>query len=337
MDAAVSIVVQDLGDSRQVTVSGPHYVMGQRQEFTQFESHYSLPLLERLGRLKGGHLRDEILRLEEPAYIEVPLREMLDHYGVDLAGKRVLDCGSGVGASSVLLCRLGAQQVDGIDVVDECVQVARMRVAEEGCAQSIEFRLVNASSSVPLPNESYDVVMANALIEHILPESRAGLLREWWRLLRPGGYLLIRDTPNRLWPKDGHTTGLWWVPYMPLRMARRYAIARSPRVDKNDSLDDLIVGGIRGASYGEIAKPLRELGVVELNHRLGGDVQAYFRLSLAQAGEGDTKQAVKRVLCGGLSLLERWMLRPLGIPGAALLPYLTLCLQKDQPLASSQT
>jgi 2-polyprenyl-3-methyl-5-hydroxy-6-metoxy-1,4-benzoquinol methylase len=337
MDVPVSIVVQDQGHSRHVTIFGPHYVMGQRREYGEFESHYSKELLERLGRLKGGHLRDEILRLEDPAYIETPLREMLNHFGVDLTGKRVLDCGSGVGASSILLSGLGAEQVDGIDVLGECVQAARQRVAEEGLSGSITFQLLMAGDSIPLPDATYDVVMANALIEHIPPQSRAGFLREWWRLLRPGGYLLIRDTPNSLWPKDGHTTGLWWVPYMPLGMARRYAIARSPRVDEADSVEDLIVGGISGASYWEIAIPLKGWGLVEMNRRLGGDVQAYFRLSLAQAGEGGAKQALKRAVRDGLSLLERWLLKPLGIPGAALLPYLTLCFQKDERLALGQT
>jgi SAM-dependent methyltransferase len=329
MDAAVSIRVEDHGDRRHVTITGPHYVMGQLRERSEFDSRYSGDLLERLAQLKSGHLWDEILRLDRPQYIEGPLSSMFADFGVDLSGRMVLDCGSGAGASSILLLRQGAAHVCGVEVVAECVEVARLRAAEEGYAGQVDFLCLEDAPHVPREDGSVDIVLANALLEHIPPEARPSHLREWWRLLRPGGFLLLRETPNRLWPKDGHTSGLWWVPYMPLWLARRYAAARSPRVSAADSAEDLLVAGIRGATYWEIIRPLPGEELIEWNRRLGGDVERYFRFSLTQPGEGRGKRFAKRLLQGSLGTLERFVLRPLGIPACALLPYLTVCLQKQ--------
>lgn len=328
MDKPVSIDIQECGDHRHVQIIGAHYVLGRLREQSEFDSRYSRRLLERLAQLKGGHLWDEIQRLENPDYIERPLSFMFEHFRVMVRGKTVLDCGSGAGASSILLTRHGAAHVCGVDVVAECVEVARLRAAEEGCAERVTFLHLEDAPHVPRADGSFDIVLANALLEHIPPPARTAHLREWWRLLQPGGYLFIRETPNRLWPKDGHTTGLWWVPYMPLPLARRYAIPRSPRVSAADSLEDLLVAGIRGASYWEIVRPLRGPELIEWNRRLGGDVEAYFHFSLAQPGEGKAKRAAKRLLRASLKALERLLLKPLSIPACALLPYLTVCLQK---------
>jgi hypothetical protein len=121
-----------------------------------------------------------------------------------------------------------------------------------------------------------------------------------------------------------------------LPLARRYAIARSPRVSSNDSIDDLVVGGIRGATYWEITRPLRGDGLIECNRLLGGDVEAYFAFSLAQPGEGRGKRFAKRTLRDSLMALERLVLKPLGIPACALLPYLTVCLQKRGQLDDTE-
>ena len=329
MDTPVVTDIQDRGDHRHVRITGPHYVLGRRREQSEFDSRYSRELLEKLVQLKGGHLWDEVQRLENPDYIERPLSFMFEHFGVTVAGQAVLDCGSGAGASSILLARRGAAHVCGVDVVAECVQVATQRAAEEGYAQRVTFLHLSDTPHVPRAAGSFDIVLANALLEHIPPAARAAHLREWWRLLRPGGYLFIRETPNRLWPKDGHTTGLWWVPYMPLPLARRYAIRRSPRVGASDSIEDLLVAGMRGASYWEIVRPLRGPELIEWNRRRGGDIEAYFRFSLAQPGEGQAKRAAKRLLRSSFETLERLLLKPLGIPACALLPYLTVCLQKQ--------
>lgn len=101
-------------------------------------------------------------------------------------GKRVLDiaCGEGYGAAA--LQRAGAAHVTGVDISEEVCQHARERYG-------IEARTGNAES-IPLTNESVDVVVSFETIEHVPFPLR--FLEECARVLAPGGRLII-STPNK--------------------------------------------------------------------------------------------------------------------------------------------
>ncbi|SIO55321.1 Methyltransferase domain-containing protein [Singulisphaera sp. GP187] len=62
---------------------------------------------------------------------------------------------------------------------------------------------VRASAfEVPYPDESFDFICAKFFFEHVSPETKPGLLREFSRLLKPGGRLIMLfdcDCSNRLW------------------------------------------------------------------------------------------------------------------------------------------
>ena len=110
-----NVVIEDRGDRRVVTIDGPHFDMaGLRRDRETFETSYSREVIELMHGLKGSqYLKDEIDRGEEPAYIRSPLEAAIRPI-VDLKGKVVLDFGSGCGASSINLCRIGADEVHGI-------------------------------------------------------------------------------------------------------------------------------------------------------------------------------------------------------------------------------
>jgi hypothetical protein len=46
---------------------------------------------------------------------------------------------------------------------------------------------------------------------------------EWWRLVAPGGHLVVLDTPNRAFPVETHPVGLPAIPWLPPRLAFAYA------------------------------------------------------------------------------------------------------------------
>jgi len=82
----------------------------------------------------------------------------------------------------------------------------------------------------------------------------------------PSGHLIINETPNKYLPIDFHTTGgLWFVPWLPKNLARRYAILRGRfRSDK-----DWDHSGWRGVGYYEITKVLGRnyRAIPEMSHR----------------------------------------------------------------------
>jgi ubiquinone/menaquinone biosynthesis C-methylase UbiE len=67
---------------------------------------------------------------------------------------------------------------------------------------------------LPFEDEEFDTVLPNAVLEHI-PQPRDARIRDLWRVLKSGGVLIINETPNKYFPKETHTTGLWFNHWLP--------------------------------------------------------------------------------------------------------------------------
>lgn len=99
-------------------------------------------------------------------------------------GLKLLDVGCGSGTALAALTTLGWQQVIGLDTDARAVASARSRGLDvrRGTVQSHHFS-----------DETFDVITISHVIEHVLDP--LGLLRECYRILRPGGSLYL-VTPN---------------------------------------------------------------------------------------------------------------------------------------------
>jgi 2-polyprenyl-3-methyl-5-hydroxy-6-metoxy-1,4-benzoquinol methylase len=83
----------------------------------------------------------------------------------NLAGKRVLDVGCGVGRETVELARRGARVV-AVDLSPALVMRARARAAEAGVADRVEFR-VAAAEDLAADGRRFDVVIGNGVLHHL--------------------------------------------------------------------------------------------------------------------------------------------------------------------------
>jgi ubiquinone/menaquinone biosynthesis C-methylase UbiE len=101
----------------------------------------------------------------------------------------ILDIGCGSGVSTLELARLSQGNVIGIDIDEPAVDKFSRRIKEAGLTNRIQ--VMNCSMfDMDFPDESFDIVWAEGSIYAIGFERG---LREWKRLLKAGGSMVVHD------------------------------------------------------------------------------------------------------------------------------------------------
>ncbi len=119
---------------------------------------------------------------------------------------RVLDTGTSAGTNLRMLRDLGFQQVTGLDMSEDAIAFC----AAKGLG-SVERGDI---CSMPFAGESFDLVLATDIIEHVDDDGLA--LREIMRVLRPGGKVLLTVPAFKL---------LWGLQDRVAQHKRRYRLA----------------------------------------------------------------------------------------------------------------
>jgi arsenite methyltransferase len=124
-------------------------------------------------------------------------------------GETVLDLGSGGGIDVLLSARrVGPTgRAFGLDMTDEMLALARENQRRAG-ATNVEF-LRGEIEHIPLPDASVDVIISNCVIN--LSGDKAQVLREAFRVLRPGGRFAVSDVVlgADLPPEVRRSASLW--------------------------------------------------------------------------------------------------------------------------------
>lgn len=105
-------------------------------------------------------------------------------------GAAVLDHACGAGTDLLLALQRGAGRGIGVDLTPDMLRVARLAVGEAGLDARVNL-IGGSFDHLPLPDEHVDLVLSNGVLN--LATDKRQVLREAWRVLRPGGALYLAD------------------------------------------------------------------------------------------------------------------------------------------------
>ena len=144
-------------------------------------------------RARGDPAREQVLT----TYL-YPLRDELLNRALIQPGETVLDVGTGSGLIGFgALDRVGPSgRVIFSDVAAEVLGHCRAAVTAEGLLDQSDFLLASADDLYDRGNASVDVVTARSVLAYV--PDRAAALREFHRVLRPGGRAVLVEPITRL-------------------------------------------------------------------------------------------------------------------------------------------
>ena len=129
-----------------------------------------------------------------------------------IRGKDVLDFGCGDGQLALHLAGKGPRSITGVDLNEAAIERAR-----RSGGGAVEF-LVGSTAGVPLADASIDTITAFDCLEHVMTPT--AIMRDWFRVLRPGGRVLLEWYPYR-GPWGPHMESLIPIPWAHLLFGQR--------------------------------------------------------------------------------------------------------------------
>jgi SAM-dependent methyltransferase len=317
------IAVQELTDDRRrvsVAETAPGLFVSRRE----CVSTYPVPLIQRILDVKGpGYLCDEIMRAEDADYVATFLRYALLGFvsPESFRGARVLDFGSGSGASTLVLTRMFPDaQIVGVELEPDFIEIARMRAAHYGFV-NLDFLQSPSPEEMPAGIGTFRYINLGAVYEHLLPDERRRLIPQLWRLLDRAGVLFVNQLPYRFYPVEQHTTGLPLLNYLPPGLARRAATRLSSRIGADATWPDLLRAGIRGGTEREVRRDIERGGGVPESltpDKLGLRSHTDLWYAYSQRHRPHPVKGVMRHVFGGIHTVTR----------ANFLPGLSLAFRK---------
>lgn len=127
--------------------------------------------------------------------------KVLDRFLSDVKGKRFLDYGCGNGIIAYHYFERGAI-VDMADISDNLVKWLKAQYTEKS------IRIFQAATPQDLFINKYDIIIANSLMHHIIPDLWISFMKGFADLLEPGGLLLLSG-----WDKSDDIAQTHWAPY----------------------------------------------------------------------------------------------------------------------------
>lgn len=133
------------------------------------------------------HFRKRLLKYTKKAFGLLP----------KLDKPRILDVGCGSGVPTIVLAKLSKGEVVGLDIDRPLLDELNRKILREGLSDRVETKKCSMLE-MDFPDESFDIIWAEGSISMIGFERG---LKEWRRLLKPGGFLVVHTETGKILDK----------------------------------------------------------------------------------------------------------------------------------------
>lgn len=106
--------------------------------------------------------------------------------------KKVLEVACNMGTTAIQLAKKFKCQITGVDLDEEALEKARHNIKQNGVEQLVQVQRGNATK-LPFADESFDIVINEAMLTMLPIEAKEKAIREYFRVLKPNGVLLTHD------------------------------------------------------------------------------------------------------------------------------------------------
>jgi len=131
--------------------------------------------------------------LTDQGFWREQIRQLLDHVPPPTRPVRVLDLGTGPGASAFVLAEAlpSGSEVVGVDISPEMIARARRHHGRRYSHLPLISFLESDACDLPFPARRFDLVTGHSFL-YLVPDPE-GVLREARRVLRPGGFAIFLE------------------------------------------------------------------------------------------------------------------------------------------------
>ncbi|WP_040976259.1 class I SAM-dependent methyltransferase [Necropsobacter massiliensis] len=106
--------------------------------------------------------------------------------------KQVLEVACNMGTTAIGLAKRFGCHIEGVDLDETALDKARAKINAQHLQHLIHVQRANAMS-LPFNDATFDIVINEAMLTMLPPAAKIKAVREYYRVLKPGGFLLTHD------------------------------------------------------------------------------------------------------------------------------------------------